>query len=391
MYKRIFLTSLITVILLVTGHISVLLIVDPLSINKIRLSAKEFYIKEMRFQAAGLINNEKFDSAIVGTSMAANFQADEANTFLGGAFINLSLDGSLLTERYVVLKHLLNNKNIKTLIISLDGATENQRNKGIPIDSWAFLYNDNYFDDFYVYTNRKYMEYLNCHSLFQNELVTAIQNISSRLIRKCPQNKIYSDTSELTGWQSDPRHNARFGGIENWIKNKDHDQIKGAIRQTRKAIEDINNYTRAQLLKLKSDEHDYNQFEHNIVPLFKENSKTKFILFFPPYSIVRYAIDYQSKPSSFNNYREYVQKVVLEAEKHSNVKIYWFSDYEFINDIANYKDNGHYHGKFNSMFLNIFGNENSNITSQNHKVKLEKLESRAKEFNLSIFAENFKE
>lgn len=389
MYKKIVFTSLITFIILIIGHMSVLLIVDPLSISKIRVVAKEFYIKEMRFQAASLINNESFDSAIVGTSMAANFQANEASKLLNGKFLNLSLDGSLLKERKVVLKHLLTNKNVKTLIISLDGATENQRNQGIPINSWSFLYNDNYFDDLYIYTNRKYMEYINCHSLFQNELVTAIQSITARLIRKCPQSNILIDIHGLTEWQSDPKHNTRFGGIQNWIKNKDHGQIKAAIRKTRKAVKDINNYTRSELLKLKSDEHDYNQFEKNIVPLIKENKSTKFILFFPPYSIVKYAIDYQSNPSSFNNYREYVKNVALEAEKYSNVEIYWFSDYEFINDIANYKDNGHYHGKFNSMFLNVFRNENSNISSQNYNTKLEKLENRAKVFNLRLFAENF--
>jgi hypothetical protein len=391
MYKRIVFTSLITFSLLVIGHMSVLIIVDPLSITKIKLVAQEFYIKEMRFQAASIINNETFDSAIVGTSMAVNFNPDEANSILKGDFVNLSLDGSLLKERRVVFYPLLANKKIKKLIISLDGATEIQRNQGIPIASWSFLYNDNYIDDFYAYTNRKYMAYINCHSLFQNKLVTVIQKISTRIIRKCQEDHVSSDYKQLGEWQSQPKHNSRFGGISNWIKNKDHDQIKGAIRKIKTAIQDINTYTRSELLKLNSDEHDYNQFEQNIIPLIKENNHTQFILFFPPYSIVRYAIEYQSKPSSFNSYREYVKKVVLETEKYSNAKVYWFSDYEFINDMANYKDIGHYNGEFNSMFLKVFGSQDSNISLQNYEHKLKDLEIRAKAFDLHLFAGNFKE
>jgi len=64
----------------------------------------------MRFQAAGVINKFDFDSAIVGTSIAANFQTSEANIKLGGTFQNISLDGSLLKERKVLLDYLLTKK-----------------------------------------------------------------------------------------------------------------------------------------------------------------------------------------------------------------------------------------------------------------------------------------
>lgn len=52
--------------------------------------------------------------------MAENFSTEEASHQLGGKFINLSMAGSLLSERHIVLKHLFYKKDVRKVIISLD-------------------------------------------------------------------------------------------------------------------------------------------------------------------------------------------------------------------------------------------------------------------------------
>lgn len=64
----------------------------------------------MRQQAAGIINNYDFDSAILGTSMLVNTSAKEANEILGGRFFNISMQASNFYERSFVLQYAIDKK-----------------------------------------------------------------------------------------------------------------------------------------------------------------------------------------------------------------------------------------------------------------------------------------
>jgi len=93
MRKFIFVTCL-SGCLFLAAHLAPLLVVDPINISKLELSDNEFYIREMRFQSAGIINKIDFDSVIIGSSMAENFLPETTSKILGGHFQNLSLSGS---------------------------------------------------------------------------------------------------------------------------------------------------------------------------------------------------------------------------------------------------------------------------------------------------------
>ena len=173
-YKKYYVSLITTFCLTASGHLLSLLIVDPLNILPFDITKNEFFIKEMRFQAAPIINKYDFNSAILGTSMAENFNAEEADKLLGGKFINLSLSGGLISERKIVLEHLLNKSNIHTVIISLDNITDIQRNQGIPLSSWSFLYNKRYLDDQVLYTNRKNRTNLTSQSSYENILIQKV-------------------------------------------------------------------------------------------------------------------------------------------------------------------------------------------------------------------------
>jgi hypothetical protein len=373
MYKKLLFITVITFSFLAFSHMLILLTTDPLSINRLGTSDKEFYIKEMRFQAAGIINNTLLDSAIVGTSMAENFNANEASNLLGGNFVNLSLSGSLMKEREVVLKYLLSSHKMKTIIISLDGATKLQRNSGIPIDAWSYLYNDSYLDDLTTYTNTKYFPYINCHSLFNNDM-------SAYFFGKCPKNRIRTRINLLTEWQSLPEHNSRFGGIDKWREYKSNSQVKASIDKIVEA-------TSTNILSNEVSLYDYTQFNEHILPLAINHPDTKFILFFPPYSLIEYAIDYQTNREEFDSYKNFVTKVVLNSEQYENIELYWFNEYSFIENIQNYKDLSHYSSEFNDLFLHDFAIKKSIIDPTNFKERLQSLEGRASRFDLRELAQ----
>jgi hypothetical protein len=304
--------------------------------------------------------------------MAENFKASEASNLLGGNFVNLSLSGSLLKEREVVLKYLFSSHKMKTLIISLDGATGLQKNNGIPIDTWSYLYNDSYLDDLTTYTNSKYFPYIHCHSLFNN-------NISAYIFGECPKEKIRASINLLTEWQSNTYHNSRFGGIEKWKMYHDNNQVKASIESIHEASLSLDGKL---TVSNEGSLYDYTQFENHILPLIINHPDTKFILFFPPYSLVKYAIDYQTKRKQFDNYKDLVSKIVLDSEKYNNIELYWFNDDPFIDDIKNYKDLAHYSSEFNSMFLKNFSLNKSIIDLTNYKIYLQSLERRASKLDI---------
>jgi len=78
----------------------------------------------------------------------------------------------------------------KTIIVSIDGVTKVQRNEGIPMEAWSFLYNESYVDDLSLYTNRKYFPYISCHSLFNNKVVDYV-------LGSCPKDKITGKVEDL--------------------------------------------------------------------------------------------------------------------------------------------------------------------------------------------------
>jgi hypothetical protein len=132
---------------------------------------------------------------------------------------------------------------------------------------------------------------------------------------------------------------------------------------------------------------DPNEFSKNILPLIHKYPETRFILFFPPYSIYKYAIDAQnSQSNTFLSYQKLVERIVLETESATNAEIYWFSDNKFIHDISNYKDLTHYHSHYNSIFLEQFSVKKSLINISNYKILLRKLADEARSVNLVKFA-----
>lgn len=114
----------------------------------------------MRQQAAGIISNYEFDSIILGTSMLENTSAFEATKIVGGNFVNISLSGSSFFEREPILSYALKKKNLKNIIYSLDSTyiDLNKSHKSYPINTYSFLYDENYFNDFKAYLNKNFFK-----------------------------------------------------------------------------------------------------------------------------------------------------------------------------------------------------------------------------------------
>ncbi|MCI5142877.1 MAG: hypothetical protein D3909_14345 [Candidatus Electrothrix sp. ATG1] len=76
--------------------------------------------------------------------------------------------------------------------------------------------------------------------------------------------------------------------------------------------------------------------------------------------------------------------------RYSNVRVFGFDDMEFTGDIANYKDQSHYHKDINSKMLELMAAPKGVLTKDNLDDYLERISTAAHNYNLSNIADEFK-
>jgi hypothetical protein len=288
-------------------------LVDPYRIFHKPWVGNDYFTTDrtMRDTAAGIINTEEFDSIILGSSMAANFSPNEASQLFGSHFVNITMDGSGIPERSLVLKYALERRKLADVIFSFDWGSLDTRVDASPVAPYTFLYDDNRANDLLIYASSfGPIRYAFC----RNFLITSDF--------PCPNTK--KDLETLVEWHSNWEHSKRFGGLNKWLDAKNDAQVKGAL----KAIADSVNTIESGMVKAV----DPAMVELNVArrrTVFNESllstaalyPETRFLLFFPPYSRLNFSILKQSDPQRFEEYLGILRAVVHDAGKYPNVKV----------------------------------------------------------------------
>lgn len=332
-------------------------VVDPYRIFHKPWVGNNYYTSDrtMRDTAAGIINTEEFDSIILGTSMAENFSPQEAGKVFGSKFVNISLSGSGIPERSLVLDYALRQKKLSSVILSIDQGSLRAMVSESPIVPVAYLYDDNRLNDLLIYsTNLKPIRYIFC----RNVLVT-----SETL---CPNRK--NDLEDLVEWHSSWEISRYFGGLNRWLEAGNDARIRDALKSISESIRRIESgkITPVDLVKAERvTAADARIFQHDVLELATQHPQTHFYLFFPPYSRLNFAILEQSDPQRFEEYIKLLRLVIDECARHSNVHVFGFETEDFLDDIANYKDTSHYHQRINSQMLHWMKNGEHELVPDN--------------------------
>jgi len=371
-YSLFVVTFMLSILLLTSGS---LVVVDPLQLFHKPWVRDNYYINELRFQAAGIINHDDFDSIILGTSFAANFSAEEASDIWNTKFVNISPSGSWLSERSVILNYALSKKALKHVVMSLDGFDMSMNQKlTFPISNYDFLYNQSRLDDLKIYSNEKYLDYLLCENVIFVETA-------------CESTKSLEMVAE---WGSDIEESRRFGGLENWFKAIDNGQVKQgliSIAKNTRAIKngEVKNLDKTEIEKrLKAQEAS---FERYLLPHLKQNPNTSFHLFFPPVSRMLQGYKIQVRPDDFDLYLDRIRYVIRVVEALPNVKVYAFDNLEFTNNIDLYKDSVHYSGEINSAILMWMRHEYYQLNRDNVEQYIDVTSQLARNFDTVAFGE----
>lgn len=377
-YRRYTLTVFTLALLFWTVFLGYLIILDPMQIFHKPWGRKAYFVRDLRLQSAGIINNYPFDSIILGTSMAQNFSPEEASELWRANFVNLSPDGSSLYERSLLLGYALRKKEIKNVIISLDNIRfANPSGDRYPVEDFAMLYNRNPFDDILIYINSKY---LFCWDPG---------------LPKCHlPAKTRDHIQTLAEWGSIEEHSKRFGGLDMWFAAENSGQIKNALRRITNSAKIIKSGKIKHLSeagKARQMKEFKETFDLYLLKYIRNNPGTDFYMFFPPYSRLDFAIRIQTSPDEFDLYTQQIRYIVGRLHGLKNAKVYGFEHLSFLDDIANYKDTGHYHPRFDSQMMRWMNRGEHSLNSGKVEEYIEDITQRAKNYNVVSIGEKIEE
>lgn len=344
-------------------------IYDPLQLFHKSFLHDGIYLNgNMRESARAVIDNYEFDSVILGSSMLENTSSKEAEKIFGGNFVNISLSGGNYAERALILNYLFRKKGIRRVIYSLDYCYERQRVR----QPMPFLYNRTPFDDFIVYYRPAYLK---CLSKWSKD-------------GRCTGYP--KDLDRPGAWMNNRVHNARFGGVENWKRHINGQNIDNIVYKVTDAAERVKRGETKSIDTIPDDiKVAVEYLEENLLEIIRANPETEFLLVFPPYSRANYAIWAQYEISYFAVY-EYVQRYLAESGI-DNMKVYGFDNVSSVaDDIGRYKDLLHYHYSVNSEILNMIKQGDGLLSRENIEGYLFENRRNAENFDLSAFAERLK-
>ena len=363
MKKKLLISFLLSIILTLGGILLRVYYADPLHFYSLDINEAK-YSSNMRVQAAGLINNLDFDSVILGNSHMENTSCREAEEVFGGKFINLSLSGSNLYERAVLLDRILSKGNIKTVYLLLTSGLDKTGHGEYAIENWDYLYDSNRFNDI------KY--YFNSHDLM---CILTFSDSSACI-------GIQKNLDRPNAWYASPFHNSRFGGVENWVKYYTNHQLSSLLTET------IPNATQKQSDNIVSTDtilQINTTVTETIERFVKKYPQTNFYCYFNPDSLLAHSIE--NAFGTFGFYKEFVRQTVSKLVPYPNVKIYGFDNLEFTQDLSYYKDLTHYKPEINTMLLKLTGRDEYRLYSNNVDSYLSKLTERVETYDLVGFNE----
>lgn len=302
----------------------------------------------MRYQAAGIINNWTFDSVILGTSMLQNTSNKEASEQLSGKWVNLSIAGGSLYEREILLSYLLKTKNIQQIVLSLEPFIFHQKTTIQHYVNYQYLYDNNRLNDFRLYLNEIYL--------------LCMLHLSNACITK-------TNSAYPIAWFNDFLFNQTFGGFDKWIQKADNRSMQAILK---KII----------LLSSEDSWNDqntlYQNLSANLISIIHDHPKTMFYILFSPFSTLYYKLNNSEKNWS-------ILKNGLKFILHKNLpnlRLYGFDNEDFTNNINRYKDLEHYDEKVNSFMLDAIKNDTHRITLENIDEYFEEMQKKVETYDI---------
>lgn len=300
-------------------------LVDPLQCFRSAKWYKPLYDSNERVQSACLARSHNYDTVIAGSSHVENIAPVFVDDTFGVSSVRLTIAASTLYEQNQVLNLALNRGKVKKVIWGLD--------TNILYDEPTRVREDIVPFPFYIY-----------QPSFLNDLLFLLDPYQIKHYAKMVVHRLtgkygeFTDLRRLNSWDN----LFTFSEERVW---QAYQAVRGgkmlAMQNTNEklAVDNLNNLPTENI-------------DENVVKLVKNNSDVRFVIYFPPYSVLRWVQLYENDRQKFDaelKLKEYLTKELLGQ---SNVSIFDFQAVKEVTyNLDNYKDLTHYSGAVDKHIL----------------------------------------
>lgn len=302
------------------------------------------YFDDQRYLVPGIARTFKYDTVIVGTSVADNFIKSHVDSILKVKTAKLTMGGASAHEQHIVLGTALRTGKLKQALISLDMGSyigpPNRLRYG-PGSLPMYLYDDTRLNDFKYFWNLDLLYKWTSRILLSNALGIRADKL---------------DEDKAFYWgERDP-----YG--------REH------LRENLKEIKALLNPDDYSLEELKKS------FELNMVSHVKENPDVRFHFFFPPYSLPYWSA--LLKGNVIETAMEFKVHITHTLEDYPNVTLYDFqSDMALITDYDHYSNLVHYWPPVNRIIINDIAAKLRVVDKENIEQDASNLMNAARKFS----------
>jgi hypothetical protein len=293
-------------------------LVDPLQLFGHRGFYRPLYTSDSRWQNAGLIRSQDFDTVLMGTSLAVHFRQSEIDRELGVRSLKLAMSGSSSVEQSFVLNAALR-RNPKLVIWELDDRIFfNSPDIDSDVDIQPGLYRMNLKGvTEYLFSLDTARESLWIVLRFFKPLATVAHGLAAAQYLKFYVDQV--DEINTVPLQAD------LSSAYNSTKARSAFAI--TLKYPKKTYA---RYDCAALVR---------NFERDFFALIKNRPDVEFRVYFPPYSVLEYVAMREISPDALQTVYDFSAYVIRRLLQLPNVTVFDFRDIEGItHDLNNYLD-----------------------------------------------------
>ncbi|MBE5892789.1 MAG: hypothetical protein E7286_05345 [Lachnospiraceae bacterium] len=307
-------------------------LIDPYFHYHAPLDFVKYELKNERYQNNGIVKHFDYDAIITGSSMTECFKPSELDKLFGVNSVKVPFSGGSYKEVNDNLKVAVEyNPDIKMVVRGLDyNRFFNGKDDVDYTDYPDYLYDDSVWND---------APYLFNKSI----LLTAVQN--------------------LHGYLATGSNFMSFDMYVNWSNYNTYGKEevdKHYAREEIPIVEKKQPITEEEYARMDAN------IEQNITRLAAENPDIEFYLYFTPYSI--YYFDYCNRNGELERQLQAEKYFIEKLLEYENIRLFsFYTEYDMICDLNNYKDIAHHRGEVNSRILEWMQAGEYELTADNYE------------------------
>ncbi|WP_018750096.1 copper amine oxidase N-terminal domain-containing protein [Paenibacillus sanguinis] len=301
--------------------------IDPLQLYR-KAAYTPLFSKQQRYQNPGLAKNYTYDTLILGSSMTENFVPSEVENILGGDVMKLSIEGSTAKEQRMIADVAIGTGQVQKVLWGIDYFSFRTNEVRDEANFPFYLYDNNIWNDYKYLFNISNVKHAFAEWLVPKNYLTALRNLDM-----------------LNNWDADATY--------------DLDKVFAKWHEARLA-EQLEAANEPPINVVKQN------FEENVISLIKAHPDIQFMIYYPPYSILRQQMWYDLNPQRFANQLEMKKYMFERFSAFHNVQVHDFqSDSSITYNLDEYKDLSHHSGAINRLIAEEIAAGSHLVTAAN--------------------------